>query len=427
MKLTKRSIDAIAADSARERWLADDDLPGFALRVSKTGTKTFVLQYRAGRGRNAPRRIVTLGRYGAITPEQARQLAKKTLGEVAHGKDPSRERSEARKAATLAELSELWLADVQRLHKPRTAREYGRLFRLHVVPLLGTRQAAHVTPSEVAKLSGRLADRAVTANRALSALSAFYSWAARRGHVAKGANPAKGLERYREQGRERFLSNDELARLGDMLRQAETEGLPYDVREDGPKAKHAPKPENRRVRIDPHAVAAIRLLLLTGCRLREILGLEWAHVDFDRAMLHLPDAKAGKRSVALGAPAIAILADLPRLGRYVVAGKSAGQKEERPRSDLNKPWARVRRAAGLDGVRLHDLRHSHASVGVAAGLGLPIVGKLLGHRVAATTSRYAHIGDDPLRRAAERVSSEIAARLGLAKGGEVVAMRREAK
>jgi integrase len=147
--------------------------------------------------------------------------------------------------------------------------------------------------------------------------------------------------------------------------------------------------------IGQHAAAAIRLLILTGARLREILHLRWEQIDLERGLLLLPDSKTGKKAIVLNAPAIAVLAGLPRVGAYVIAGQNAGTDHEKPRADLNKPWRSVRMRAELDGVRLHDLRHTHASIGAGAGLGLPIIGKLLGHTKASTTQRYAHLDTDP--------------------------------
>ena len=242
----------------------------------------------------------------------------------------------------------------------------------------------------------------------------MFGWAGKEaGLVPEGFNPASRIEKNREQGRERFLTTEELERLGSALREAETTGLPWDVNAEAPNAKHLPKEENRLTVISPYAIAAIRLLVLTGCRLREILHLRWSEVDFERGMLHLPDSKTGRKSVVLNAPALAVLDGVPRIGEFVIAGRPpqrAGQ-EERPRSDLKKPWSAIRRRARLDGARIHDLRHSFASVGAGAGLGLPIVGKLLGHTQASTTQKYAHLDNDPLRRASNAIGATIAAAL----------------
>src|SRR5262249_13732715 len=228
-----------------------------------------------------------------------------------------------------------------------------------------------------------------------------------------GFNPTRAIEKYPERGRERYLTTDELGRLSDAIREAETSGLPYEIDETKPKAKHAPKQANRRTLIGPYPAAAIRLLILTGARLREILHLRWEYVDIDRGLLLLPDSKTGKKAIVLNAPALDVLANLPRVGSYVIAGQAAGHNNEKPRADLNRPWRALAKRAGLQGVRIHDLRHTHASMGAGAGLGLPIIGKLLGHAQPSTTARYAHLDADPLRRASEKIGSRIAAAMGI--------------
>jgi integrase len=222
-----------------------------------------------------------------------------------------------------------------------------------------------------------------------------------------------------------LLIADELARLGEALREAETVGLPYEIDDSKPTAKHAPKESHRRTQIGPHAVAAVRLLLFTGARLREILQLKWEYVDFDRGLLLLPDSKTGKKAIVLNAPALDVLAKLPRLGVFVIAGQTAGTHDDKPRSDLNRPWRAIVKRAGLIGLRIHDLRHTHASVGAGLGLGLPIIGKLLGHTQPSTTARYAHFDADPLRRASEHIGSYLAAAMYLnpRSGGEVMQMQ----
>jgi integrase len=186
--------------------------------------------------------------------------------------------------------------------------------------------------------------------------------------------------------------------------EGETEGLPWCGEFE---SKHTPKEENRRTVLDTFAIAAIRLLILTGARLREILDAQWQHVDFERGILFLPDSKTGRKPIYLSAAPLTILAGLPRIegNPFIIAGAKDGA----PRADLKKPWAAVTKSASLDGLRIHDLRHSFASIGAGASLGLPIIGKLLGHSQTATTHRYAHLDADPMRRAAETIGSTIAA------------------
>jgi integrase len=393
----------------------------FGICPDRHSHKSYVVTYRAGVGRGAPMRRVTLARVGDVTPEEARTLAEKVRGSIAHGVDPAAIKAGERRADTLRDLAAKFLVEhAEAKRKASTAEQYRDALERLVLPELGTRKVGKVTVAEIAKLHAKLKEHPYQANRVLAVVSSLYSFAAKRHIVPHGTNPARGIEKYFEEGRERFLSTEELTRLGDAIREAETIGLPYVVDGAKPKAKHAPKEENRRTVIGPHAAAAMRLLILTGARLREILHLKWEHVDFERGMLLLPDSKTGKKAIVLNAPALDVLANLPRVGAYVIAGQAAGTEEERPRADLKRPRQAVAKRAGLDGVRIHDLRHTHASVGAGAGLGLPIIGKLLGHTQAATTARYAHLDADPLRRASERIGSQIAAAMGDQKprGGE---------
>jgi integrase len=410
--ITKSLMNRLeAADDEYFVW--DRDLKGFGVRVQGTGEKSYVVKYRAGTGRAAPTRRFTLGPAGNLTPDEARRLAKTMLGSVAHGIDPAAMKGAERRASTFKELADLFLsehADAKR--KPATASHYRGILERSVLPELGSRQGAKVTTADLARLHGRMKDHPYQANRLLAVVGSLYTFAGRRKLVPAGFNPARGIEKYTEKKRERFLTGDELARLGDAIREAETVGLPWAIHTTKPTAKREGKQENRRTVIDPFAAAAIRLLILTGARLREILNLEWAHLDLDRGMLFLPDSKTGAKSIILNAPALAVLENLERIGSHVIAGQRAGMDGEKPRADLNKPWRSIAKRAGLAGLRIHDLRHTHASFGAGAGLGLPIIGKLLGHKNAGTTQRYAHLDTDPLRRASEHIGGKLAAAMG---------------
>jgi integrase len=267
-----------------------------------------------------------------------------------------------------------------------------------------------------------MSDTPYQANRMLAVASRMFSWAETVGLVPEGhGNPARKVGRYREHGRERYLTGEEMGRLGDALREAETVGLPYSINEAKPTARYAPKVENRRVKIDPFAVAAIRLLALTGARLREVLNARWDQLDLGRGALFIADSKTGRKPLYLSAAAKVVLGALPRLesNPYIIPGTKDGE----PRADLKSPWAAATRAAGLDGLRIHDLRHSFGSIGAGASLGLSIVGKLLGHSQPATTARYSHLADDPLRRAIETIGATIDGAMNRKAGGNVVKMK----
>jgi integrase len=413
VKLTKRSVDAIRP-RAKPYIAFDECLKGFGVRVLPTGAKSWIVEYRpGGGGRGVGKRRLKLGDIGELTPDQARKVARLTLSKVRLGTDPAAERSAARRQMTVAALAEEFISEhAEAKCKPSTASNYADLLRRIVVPEIGTRKVDGVTRANVARLHLALRPTPYQANRMLAVVGAMYAFAAGKHIVTEGFNPARGVTRFAESNRERFLTALELDRLGAALREGETIGLPWKVDPSRRGANHAPKEANRFARLSPHATAAIRLLLFTGCRLREILKLRWSDVDLERGFLFLPDSKTGRKTVVLNAPAMAVLAELPRIGAFVIAGEVAGTKDDKPRADLKRPWAAMQKHAKLAGVRIHDLRHTHASFGAAGGLGLPVIGKLLGHKQVATTARYAHLDIDPLRRASEHIGGQLANALG---------------
>jgi integrase len=382
-KLTKRSIEALAPREIDYiAW--DNDIPGFGVRVMPSGRKSFVLQYRAGR---RSRRMV-LGYFNVITPERARQLAIAHLANIAEGYDPLAKRDAGRDAVTVKDLAKRFDAEHIAVHlKPSTQKEYRRSLKKFILPFFGNRPIAEVSREEVARFHHKYRHVPYQANRCLEILSKMFNLAELWGLRPDGSNPRKHIKKYREEKREQFLSAAERRRVGEVLREMEVEGLEI-----------------------PSAIAAVMLLILTGCRLNEIMTLKWEYVDIDAGILNLPDSKTGAKSVYLGKPAINTLRQLPCLpsNPWVIYGIKPGGRL----TDLQPFWQRVRARAGLKDARIHDLRHTFASAAVAAGQGLPIIGKLLGHTQVATTARYAHLATDPVKAAAERVSSTIASALG---------------
>lgn len=394
----------------------DEVLKGFGLRVmppTQDGhvRRTWLVEYRPNRGgRRVAKRRLSIGSATKLTPEQARDRAKKLLAQVALGEDPAAELSRARKGGTVADLLERYMSEVIRAkRKERTAKVFDGYVRNHIVPAIGARQAHTINRTDVARLHREIgSDYPTTANRILTVLGAAFAYGIQSGFFPDGfQNPARGVDRYRELPRERYLSEAELARLGAALQKAETTGI-FWAPDPEKKVRHAPKPEHRRISIDQFDLAAIRLLLLSGMRLREVLDLRWADVDLQRGVLNLPDSKTGRKPVLLGEPAVALLKALERNGPYVIPDPIDPSK---PRGSIRRAWLVLSREAGLERVRLHDLRHSFGATGAGAGLGLQIVGRLLGHSSPSTTSRYAHLSDGPLRRAADSVSEAIAAAL----------------
>jgi integrase len=396
----------------------DAGVPGFGVRITAAGARAWTYEYRPGGGRGSATRRMTLGRIEAMPYAKARKAAEALYHRTRLGEDPAGARDDQRGAITVADLLGRYMREELPALKPRTAALYAGYAKNHVVPALGRKSARDVTFSDIAKLHRAIgaAGAKVAANRVTSFISAVYAWASRAGEVPRGTNPTRDVTRFREQARTRYLSDDEIARLGETLALAETTGLPYAESD----SKHASGPEQRH-KISPYATGAIRLLLLTGCRLSEILNLRWIDVDFERALLMLRDSKTGARVVWLNAAALAVLEELSKIqiGDYVVAG----DRPDAPRSDLAKPWRQVTKHADLKDVTLHTLRHTNASVGVGAGIGLPLVGSLLGHRNSKTTARYAHVAAEPVRRAAETIGSTIAAALERRSPDNVVEIR----
>jgi len=429
-KLGRKTVKEAELRTSRYT-IFDTEVRGFGLRVYPSGQMSWVLEYKSVEGgRRAPTRRITIGKAADpngnadFTPEEARKLADKLRAQVKVGVDPQHEKAERRKAATVTELATSFLANhVGKKRAAVTHALYKDILDRLVLPEIGSRKAANVRRSDIASLHLGLAKTPFQANRVVAVIASMYSFGGKHGLTPEGHNPARGIDRFEEEGRERFLTGEELERLGAAIRTAEKVGAPWKINPAG-KTKHVPK-QNRQTPIGEHPAAAIRLLIFTGCRLREILHLKWTDIDFERGMLFLAKSKTGKKSVVLNAPALAVLQGITRVGSYVIAGESAGAANEKPRSDLKRPWSIVTVLAGLEGLRIHDLRHSFASFGAGGGMGLPIIGKLLGHTQAVTTQRYAHLATDPLRQASNTIGNQIAAAMGEnSLTAEVIPMRK---
>jgi integrase len=379
-RLTKRMVDQIAPGE-KETMHWDDELRGFGVRVWPSGRKVYMVMSRV-KGRL---RRITIGTHGTITAEKARGRAHELLSEAKNGRDPAKELDQARKAPTMKGLGERFLKEHVALRcKPTTQAEYKRSVELFINPKLGTRKVTDIERKDIAELHHELQHIPYQANRTLGVISKMFNLAEVWGLRPDGSNPCRHVKKYSEPKRERFLDPAEIAELGRVL---------YEVQQDGSETKAA--------------VNAIRLLMLTGCRLSEIVTLKWEHVDLKARELHLPDSKTGAKVVPFGKTAVAVLKGIEEVddNPYVITGKNPGSHL----TDLQHPWRRIRSKANLDGVRIHDLRHSYASGALALGEGLPMIGKLLGHTQVQTTARYAHLARDPVKMAGSRVSDAIGA------------------
>lgn len=358
----------------------DSKLIGFGARRQKHAVSYFVKLRHAGK-----QRWITVGRHNQPTPDgdtwrpdTARVRAKQLIGNPLLA-DPLPSSPDS----TFATVVEQFMTEHAPKLRPRTLVEYRRMVDQYLVPILGQHPVAAVTRGHVISAHATWSGTPRSGNFALTVLSKFMSWAEDHGYRHDGTNPVRRVERYKENKRERFLTPEELARLGAALDHVEAQHL-----------------------TSPYIVAAIRLLIFTGCRLSEILTLEWSHVDITRKMLFLDDSKTGKKSVTLNDAAMDVLANIPRFQNnpYVIVGHRYGSHLV----NLHAPWNMIRIMAELPGVRLHDLRHTFASVAVATGGSLPVLGRQLGHSQSRTTQRYAHLSDDPVRQLTQTTGERLA-------------------
>ena len=375
--LSNRMVDDLrAGDKDVIYW--DRELRGFGVRVYPNGAKTYLVQ---GRGPGGSKRV-TIGRHGTISADEARRRGTGLLARIKTGEEPVAGEGNG---PTVADLAERYLREhVEVRCKASTVAGYRQVIGKHVLPPLGKVPLSALSREHVAELHYRLRKTPVAANDAVGALSRMLNWAEAWGLVPAGGNPCGFVTRYRTRRPERFLTEEEFRRLGQALDDLEAEG-----------------------RLPVHAAAAIRLLMLTGCRSGEVLGLRWEDVALERNEVRLRESKTGPRVVPLSPAAARVLAGVPRLAGnpWVIAGREPGERL----MQLAYYWYPVRERAGLEDVRLHDLRHSFASRALALGEDLAMIGKLLGHKKIQTTARYAHLARDSVKEAAALVAASIAA------------------
>jgi len=398
IRLNKSTIDQLEP-KATDYFVWDTQMPNFGIRVYASGRKVYLIQYRRG----PETRRYKIGLHGHLTVQQARKEAQAKLGEVATGGDPSRDRQRENKRPTLSQVCDEYL-EYGCEHKKASTIEADR-YRLerHIRPLLGRRKVDSISQSDVTKFMTLVAaghtpknvktkprGRALcvggtgTANRTVQLLGGILTFAKQQGYCE--SNPVHGVKKYKEGKRERFLSKVEFEQLGTALRDLETMG------------------ENCLV------LKAIKLIALTGCRKSEVTDLEWTHIDWENANLQLPDTKTGYRNIPIAGEALNLLRkmeDEKSCDRWVFPNSVGG-----PLRDIRKTWLMATKRAQLPGVRIHDLRHSYASMAISSGSSLYEVSKILGHRCQETTARYAHLSEGAIAQRTKETSREINAALG---------------
>ena len=427
-KLTKQYVESLKpGDDYYIKW--DSKTTGFGVRVSPKGRKTYILKYRSEDGRQKRPRI---GVHGNITCQQAREIAEDWHAERAKGGDPADERSELRSSPTVSELCDRFLNEHVKIHKKPRGIELDEFYiEKYIKPELGTRKAISIDKQDIQQLHFSLRDKQAQANRMLATLSKMFNLAEEWGYRKSNTNPVEGIKKYKEKTRERFLSNEELNALGETLEKAENEG-----------------------KITQHFAALIRLLLLTGARRGEIMNAKWDWIHWDAGLLMLPDSKTGKKVIHLSESAIEVLNNLERIkgNPYIIVGNDKGQPLKSPK----KIWTYIRKRTtvellrndedygplireledatgkvpkyeelcekalekgiinsmdekpvGITDVRMHDLRHTYASICVNQGMTLQMVSKLLGHSSTKMSERYAHLAHDPVKQAATQASDQI--------------------
>jgi integrase len=388
-KITKRSVDALKPPMGRHAFLWDEELRGFGVRCLPSGLKVYVLKYRTRGGRQ---RWLTLGQHGALTPEEARKKAAREKAAISEGADPSADRGRKRLENTVAVVADRYVAEHVMAHnKASTAAEVRRIVEKRIKPGLGAIKITELKRADIKRWHQAMSATPYEGNRALAYLSKMLSLAAKEWEL-RPDNPATGVKRFPERARERFYTDAELAKLGAALttvEQEKTELLGF--------------------------VLLVRLVATTGMRLGEALTLQWADVDLPGRAIRLRDAKAGARTVHLGAAAVAILDAVPEGERIGFVMHGVDDRRPLAFSSTQHAWARLRKRAGIPDGRLHDLRHTAGTFAALAGANAFAVRDLLGHRTLAMTGRYVERAADLVRATADAVSNRVAAALNAGK------------
>jgi integrase len=379
LKLTKIVVDTAQPDTEPYE-LRDAAVPGFLLKVTPTGRKVFMVAYVTNNGQ---RRKPAIGRFGEITVEQARVIAQDWLADVRKGKDPSAEKSAARRAPTVKELFERFIADYSEpRNRPSTVeanRGYGKLY---IIPHLGQTKVSDVTRADISSLMKKMAKTPTNANRVLSAVRKMFNMAEVWGMRSDGSNPCRHIPKFPERGKTRLITDAELKRLYAYLNKAEADGLEH-----------------------PFILLAVRLQFEFAARMSEILKLEWAWVDFDNRRVEWPDSKTGGMSKPMSGEAVRLLEAAPRLeSSPYVCPAIFDPNRPMPKHTYYKGWRRILERAGLPHIGTHGIRHRSATDIANSGIPVKVGMALTAHKTVTMFMRYVHTEDDPVRAAADTVA-----------------------
>lgn len=382
-RLTKSFVESIPTPEGRPTFVWDEKLSGFGIKVLPSGSRKYVLKYRTHGGRAATQRWLGLGSHGAVTCDQARSLAQQALAAVAAGSDPQAQRKAIATAPTVSDVWNEYKVKHLAMRKPSTQSGYKAIWADRIKPAFGNRRVKDLGRKEVDDFHKKLSATPYQANRVLALLSKLLNLAEAWEWRVQGTNPCRFVEKFSESPRQRFLSGNEIAAI-----------------------KAASAQLLSKSEITANAACILELLLHTGARSGELASAQWAWVDWNAQIIMLPDSKTGPKPIYLSDPAVALLRQQYTRSQdqaFIFPGRSPGKHIH----NLRKPWARICSKAGLSGVRVHDLRHTAASLALGSGSSLAIVGRLLGHSQAQTMLRYAHLESDPALRAANLIGASI--------------------
>ena len=376
MKLTNKNVDQLLADTKSYiEW--DSEVKGFGVRVNLNLKKTFILKFRVGQGRSAQVRKPVIGTFGVMKVEEARKVARKWLLEASEGKDP---KEVDKTNVMLKDFFEVYLEHYANLKKkPSSIEEDKRLMRLHISPSFGKVCIKDITRAMITKHHQSMHATPHGANRMLALLSKMMNLAEKWEYRSLNSNPCKHIDRYKENQRDVYLTMEQIEKVGLVFKELEKHHSVY-------------------------MIAALKMLLFTGRRTGEILTLRWEYLDFENSKMHLPDTKTGAKTFHLSSTIKQLLLSLPNtkegfVFKSIVPGKHI--------TVVRHVWKKICTITGIENVRVHDFRHTYASFALNKGYSLPIISKMLGHKDLKTTQRYAHLYDNPVNQAVDKIDQQL--------------------